>query len=203
MDEDEAREREKKAASRDVARDDATGGDVTGDVATGDVGARVRALFRAAAARLSAAEARDEALAEYVGRRRVLLVPREPVMRPVGRVWRLGVLLLDGDGRAYETGSTTRAVDPGRRGYTSESARDRAEYRAAAMRGRFPEGETVNFDWRRLDLDDTALRSSPGPLVVVGGEPVVRWGHGSTITTALEAYLDDRVGLLVDPPSGA
>jgi hypothetical protein len=167
------------------------------------IGERVRVLLRAAASRLAEAGARDEALAEYVGRRRVLLIPREPVMRPVGRVWRLGVLLVDGDGRAFETGSTTRAVDPGRRGYTSESARDRAEYRAAALRGRFPEGETVNFGWRSLALDHDALLASTGPIVVADGEPVVRWGRGSAISTGLEAYLADRVDLLVDPPSGA
>jgi hypothetical protein len=124
-------------------------------------------------------------------------------MVPVGRAWRLGVLLIDADGAAFATGSTTRAVDPGRRGYTSESARDRAEYRAAAVRGRFPEGETVNFGWRALDLDDASLRTSTGPIVVVDGVPVVRWGRGSAIATPLRDYLSDRVGLLVDPPAGA
>ncbi|RWZ51513.1 hypothetical protein ELQ90_05210 [Labedella phragmitis] len=168
-----------------------------------DVGDIVRALLGEAAARLTAAGARDEALAEYIGRRRRFLVPREPVMVPVGRAWRLGVLLIDADGAAFATGSTTRAVDPGRRGYTSESARDRAEYRAAAARGRFPEGETVNFGWRALDLDDASLRASSGPIVVVDGVPVVRWGQGSAIPTPLRDYLDDRVGLLVDPPAGA
>ncbi|RWZ61654.1 hypothetical protein ELQ92_11500 [Labedella populi] len=164
---------------------------------------RVRAMLRSAASRLAEAGARDEALATYVGRRRVLLVPREPVLRPVGRVWRLGVLLVDRDGQAYETGSTTRAVDPGRRGYTSDSARERAEYRAAALRGRFHEGETVNFGWRRLELDEGALHSSSGPLVIADGAPVVRWGQGTANSTPLGAYLADRVGLLVEPPSGA
>jgi hypothetical protein len=166
---------------------------------------RVRALLAAAAARLSAAGARDEALAEYLGRRRVLLIPREPVMRPIGRVWRIGVLLVDATGSAFATGSTTRAIDPGRRGYTSESARDRAEDRAAARRGRFPEGETVNFGWRRLDLDEDALRASNGPLLLVDDVPQVRWsvGRGGTSMTELGAYLDDRVSLLIDPPRGA
>lgn len=167
--------------------------------------ARAERLIREAAERLRSAGARDEALAEYVGRRRVLLIPREPVMRPVGRVWRIGVLLLDAAGTAYATGSTTRAIDPGRRGYTSESARDRAEERAAAHRGRFPDGETVNFGWRRLDLDDDALRLSNGPLVLVDEVPMVRWsvGRGGASTTELGAYLDDRVSLLIDPPRGA
>lgn len=168
-------------------------------------GGRARASILAAAERLAAAGARDEALAEYLGRRRVLLIPRDPVMRPVGRVWRIGVLLLDAAGNAYATGSTTRAIDPGRRGYTSESARDRAEDRAAARRGRFPEGETVNFGWRRLDLDDDALRASNGPLVLVDEVPTVRWsvGRGGSSTTELGAYLEDRVSLLIDPPRGA
>lgn len=170
---------------------------------TGDIGHTVRALLADAAARLAAAGARDEALADYVGRRRRFLIPREPVMVPVGRVWRLGVLLLDADGGGFATGSTTRAVDPGRRGYASESARDRAEYRAAAVRGGFPEGETVNFGWRALDLDEASLRAATGPIVVVDGVAVVRWGRGSAIRTPLRDYLDDRVGLLVDPPAGA
>ncbi|RUR01987.1 hypothetical protein ELQ94_05020 [Labedella endophytica] len=158
-----------------------------------------------AAERLRSAGARDEALAEYIGRRRVLLVPREPVMRPVGRVWRIGVLLIDTEGTAYATGSTTRAIDPGRRGYTSESARDRAEERAAARRGRFPDGETVNFGWRRLALDADEFRSGDGPFVLVDDVPMVRWrvGRGGTSTTELGAYLDDRVSLLIDPPRGA
>jgi hypothetical protein len=166
---------------------------------------RARRLLVGAADRLRAAGARDEALAEYLARRRVLLVPREAVMRPVGRVWRIGVLLLDAAGTAYATGSTTRAVDPGRRGYTSESARDRAEERAAARRGRFPDGETVNFGWRRIDLDEDTLRRADGPLVLVDDVPTVRWrvGRGGTSTTELGAYLDDRVSLLVDPPGGA
>ncbi len=163
---------------------------------------RARVLLRAAADGLAAADARDEALADYVGPRRVFLIPREPVMVPVGRVWRLGVLLLDADGGAYATGSTTRAVDPGRRGYTSESALERAGYRAAAVRGRFREGETVNFGWRRLDLDEASLRAATGPLLLSDGVPVVRWGAGSA-TMDLGVYLADRVALLVDPPAGA
>jgi hypothetical protein len=168
-----------------------------------DTGETVRALLRDAAVRLAGAGARDEALADYVGRRRRFLIPREPVMVPVGRAWRLGVLLVDAEGAAFATGSTTRAVDPGRRGYTSESARDRAEYRAAAVRGRFPDGETVNFGWRALDLDDASLRASTGPIVVRDETPVVRWGRGSEITMPLRDYLADRVGLLVEPPAGA
>ena len=170
-----------------------------------DPSERAVSLLRSAAERLAAAGARDEALAEYIGRRRTLLITREPVMRPLGRVWRVGVLLIAPDGSAYATGATTRAVDPGRRGYTSESARDRAEERAAARRGRFADGETVNFGWRRLDLDAEALRSSTGPLVLVDDVPTVRWsvGRGGMSTTELGAYLDDRVSLLIDPPRGA
>jgi hypothetical protein len=77
--------------------------------------------------------------------------------------------------------------------------------RAAAVRGRFPEGETVNFGWERLSLDGDALSASTGPLLLADGGVVVRWGSAVTgwNTTPLDAYLDDRVSLLVDPPSGA
>ena len=165
----------------------------------------IRMLLDRAVDRLAAAGARDEALAEYVAERRTLLIPRKPVMKPIGRVWRLGVFLLGADGSLYETGSTTRALEPGRPGYQSVSAEQRREYRAAATRGRFAHGETVNFDARLVDLDAESLRSSTGRLFVDGDRPRVRWNAtaGDAEAVELSAYLADRVELLADPPAGA
>jgi hypothetical protein len=167
--------------------------------------AALRAHLAAAVSQLEAAGARDEALARYEPSRKVLLFTKKPAMVPLGRVWRLGVFLLDSNGILYATGSTTRAVAPGYPGYQSLSAENRREHRAAAFRGPFARGETVNFDAAPLDLDAAALRSSRGPLFVRDDTPVVRWSPsaGDAAAVPFDAYLGERVSLLVDPPEGA
>jgi hypothetical protein len=167
--------------------------------------AGIRDLLTDAAARLSDAGARDEALGEFVPPRRLLLITRAATMRPLGRVWRLGVLLLDPNGRLYQEGLTTRAVPPGRTQYQSESAEVRRAYRDAAFRGRFTEGETVNFDATPIDLDADALRVSSGALFLRDTRPFVRWSATADDAAAvpLDAYLHDRIDLLVHPPAGA
>jgi hypothetical protein len=166
--------------------------------------AEIHAILESAVERLSSADARTEALAEYVPEHRVLLVPRPAVLRSMGRVWRLGVFLLGTDGALYETGLTTRALEPGRPGYQSQSAEHRRAYRAAASRGRFPHGETVNFDAVPVVLDVEALRASTGRLVIAGDRPLVRWNAraGDADAVDLAPYLDDRVELLAEPPAG-
>lgn len=167
--------------------------------------AGIRADVDRAVERLTAAGARDEALAEYVPERRVLGVPRKPVLKPLGRVWRLGVFLLGADGALYETGAATRALEPGRPAYQSASAEQRREYRAAATRGRFPHGETVNFDAVPVVLEADALRDSAGRLFLRADRPLVRWNAtaGDADAVELGAYLADRVELLAEPPPGA
>lgn len=165
----------------------------------------IRTLLDRALQRLSSAQARTEALAEWVPEHRVLLVPRPAVLRSRGRVWRLGVFLLGADGTLYETGLATRALEPGRPGYQSLSAEQRRAYRAAASRGRFPRGETVNFAAVPVDLDPDALRASTGRLFIADGRALVRWNARATDADAVDlaSYLDDRVGLLAEPPAGA
>jgi hypothetical protein len=167
--------------------------------------AEIRRLLDQAVKRLTASGARTEALAEYVPERRVLLVPRPAALRSMGRVWRLGVFLLGDDGALYETGLTTRALEPGRPAYQSQSAEQRRAYRAAASRGRFPHGETVNFDAEPVVLDADLLRMAVGRLFVSGDRPLVRWNAsaGDEDAVDLESYLDDRVELLAEPPAGA
>ncbi|MET1051204.1 MAG: hypothetical protein ABWX65_01055 [Mycetocola sp.] len=171
--------------------------DAVGDDAL--LGSEIRGVIDAAVARLTAAGARDEALAEYVPERRTFGVPRRPVLRSLGRVWRLGVFLLGADGSLYETGLTTRALEPGRPAYQSVSAEQRREYRAAATRGRFPHGETVNFDAVPVQLD---LLGSSGRLFVSAGRALVRW-NPTAEPVDFSAYLADRVELLAEPPAGA
>ncbi|WP_426625764.1 hypothetical protein ACPPVW_06850 [Leifsonia sp. McL0607] len=165
--------------------------------------AGIRSALDDGARRLTEAGARDEALAVLVPRRRTLGIPREPVLKPAGRVWRLGVLLLGADGTLYATGQLVRATPPGRTQYVSVSAETRRAYRAAAERGHFRDGETVDFDAPPIDLTAEALRRSSGPLLLVGGRPLVRWSASSDQTVEFDAYLAERVELLAHPPEGA
>ncbi|WP_258045930.1 hypothetical protein [Leifsonia shinshuensis] len=164
---------------------------------------RVRADLAEAARQLTEAGARDEALAVMVPRRRTFGIPREPVLRPAGRVWRLGVLLLGRDGTLYATGQLVRATPPGRTQYVSVSAETRRAYRAAAERGHFRDGETVDFDAPEIELTAAALRASTGPLVLRDGQALVRWSASSEQTVDAHAYLTERVELLAHPPQGA
>jgi hypothetical protein len=126
-----------------------------------------------AIAALEAAAVHDEALGTLVPARRF----RGEVLKPAGRAWRLGALLVDRDGQLYATGEVTRAIEP-LRGVANKSpdAEIRREKRRAAVRGKFTEGDVVNFGYRPIDPPET-----------VNGVP-------------LAAYLADRVGLAIDPP---
>ena len=155
---------------------------------------------------LALASARTETLAEYVPGRRVLGMPRAPRMSAIGPVWRLGVLLLDADGRLYATGRVIRAERAVRKSVTAESVAEQRAYRAAAIKGGLPEGATVVFDAEPIALDADALAAgaASGPLVMRGDEVLVRWSPTQPdALIPLEAYLRDRVDLLVSPPQGA
>ena len=172
----------------------------------GPVVAGIRTTIALAVDRLREADAHTEALATYVPSRQVMLIIRkEPVLLPAGRVWRLGVFLLDEDGTLSATGATTRAVPPGHRGFQSNSAEERRGYRAAAFRGPFAHGETINFDAAAIDLDPEALRTAAGPLFVHGDRALVRWNPAATESTSMDfaTYLAERVSLLLDPPERA
>jgi hypothetical protein len=166
---------------------------------------RAKALLAAAAARLTDAGIADEAVAEYEPATRRLGVPRRARLRPVGRGWRLGVLLLAGDGAVRATGRVTRAVPPGHPGHMAVSTEERREVRAAAFRGPFPEGSTVNYDAPVLALTAEALRGATGPLLLREDGVAVRWSVSTSDDAArpLEPYLAERVSLLLDPPRGA
>ena len=167
--------------------------------------ADIREAMADAARRLSEAGAKDELLADLTQRKRLLGLVRPPVFVPRGRVWRLGVLLLDQAGTLYATGTITRATETGRPTYQSASVEERREYRATAVRSGLPAGETVNFNARPIELDDAILIDTNGPLFLRDGLPFVRWSHafGDASAMPLEDYLRDRVDLLVHPPEGA
>jgi hypothetical protein len=166
------------------------------------VAVRIRSSLERAVAELEAAGVADEALAVFTTAKRILFVQRAPVMLPLGRVWPLGVLLLGRDGSLHATGTITRAVPPGYPGYQSPGVEVRRGYRAAAHAGRFVEGDTVNFDTTEILIDEVDDASTP--LFVDGDVARVRWNRTNpSLSRPLDAYLADRVGLLVDPPGAA
>lgn len=144
-------------------------------------------------AELTSAEAPDEALAT-VRRGRFTKLRR---MDAAGRAWRLGVLLLDRRGTLYSTGSVTRAIAP-LRAVTNRSpeAEARREDRRAAVRGRFPEGEVVNFGFTQLDpiaLHDGPLSWSASGVVLVQWNP-----RDATARRPIDGYLAERMGMLLE-----
>lgn len=160
-----------------------------------------RALLMRTAERLAAAGARDEALAAYAEPKSVLgVIPRRPTMRGLGRAWRMGALLLQADGTVWATGISTRVAEPGRPQHHTASVEIRRAYRAAAIQGGFPMGETVNHGITRIEIDESLIDGTL-PLFVRDGAPWVRWGRDTPVP--LERYLDDLAELLLHPPEGA
>lgn len=111
----------------------------------------------------------------------------------VGEAWHIGVLLLTDD-RVLATAEVLRAADPGRRGYTAESARARAARRQMALRGGFGEGEVVHVGWSEIDVDAVDAGGSSGPLALRESVPMVRWTRSSY--RSMETYLREQVELL-------
>jgi hypothetical protein len=157
-------------------------------------------LLQSARERLAAAGAARERTGELV-RPRLLAGLRSPKIVPRAEVWRVGVLLI-GEEDVFAEGNVVRAADPGRRGFTAEATRTRAELAAAAIRGGFGEGEPAHLDAVRLDLGALGRGESTGPLALVGGVPHVRWSPAAGYTP-LAGYLEERIALLLHPPQGA
>lgn len=174
-----------------------------------------------AAARLRAAGVTPEALAEYVPERRVWLVTRKAAMRPLGEVWRLGTLLLAAQPdplaapHVFAAGRATRAAARLHPGNQSISREERRDIAATALRSGYSAGTPVNYDANPISLaslGDPGVVSEADPILPLGvadgpgGLAVrVRWRAGAPLENAqtLTAYLDERVGLLVDPPHAA
>lgn len=138
----------------------------------------------------------DEALAELGEKRGLLGIGRRIALIPRGRVWRLGVLLIDSEGRASATGALTRAVEPKHSNYQSVSGEQRRDIRRLAFESSaFVEGESVNYDAVELDLADSALSAGAGPIFLDDGIPTVEWSRGQK-RMPLERYLRERRELL-------
>lgn len=142
-----------------------------------------------AAARVELAGVATEGLGQYKRSR----WRGERIVR-VGEAWHVGVLLVSTDG-VFAVGEVLRAGDPGRRGYTAESARHRAALRLMALRGGFRGGEVVHLDWERIDVAAVDAGRSSGPLSLRGGVPSVQWAPGGG-HQPLADYLRERITLL-------
>lgn len=112
----------------------------------------------------------------------------------VGQAWHLGVLLLT-DTHALATAEVLRAAEAGRRGYTAQSARERAERRALALRGGFDAGEVAHVGWSVVDVDAVDAGGASSPLAMIDAVPSVRWSTAGG-WMPLESYLRERVDLL-------
>lgn len=112
----------------------------------------------------------------------------------VGEAWHLGVLLLT-ETHVLATAEVIRAAEMGRRGYTAESARERAERRALALRGGFAEGEVAHVGWSVIDVAAVDAGGASGPLAPLDGVPSVHWSAAGG-WMPLEAYLRERIALL-------
>lgn len=132
------------------------------------------------AAELAAAGARDEALAVHEpAARRLGVLPRRERFRPAGRAWRLGEFLITPDARLLRVGRVVRVANTTRRrSVVANAITEHHRLAVLARRSGFPEGETVNFDWERLDPRDAGVPDLAG-------------------------YLGDRADLLLHPPAGA
>lgn len=159
----------------------------------------IRSLLDGARKRL--ADAPREALGELIVPRQVFGIGRSPRIVPRGSAWHLGVLLLTDDD-VLATGEIVRARTEVRRGFAAESQRRRAELAGAARRGGIAEGEVVHIGWEHLDLDAVGRGAASGPLALRDGVPSVRWSAAGGYI-GLDAYLDERIELLLHPPAGA
>jgi hypothetical protein len=157
----------------------------------------LRELLLQAAARLQAAGVRDEALAEVYTPRGLPLVKRAPALRPIGRAWRLGGVLLSADGRLFTAAESTRAVEPKWFNHRSSEVEHRRVAQQAAHKGPFAEGDVVNFEVVELALDEASLREGSGPVRIVDDRVMLRWAGHDLGLTPLDVYLDDRVSLLI------
>ena len=138
-----------------------------------------------------------EALAEYEPARRRLFFAARARFRPLGQVWRLGVLLLSADGTVHSVGTTTRAIAPRHPNNQSLSAETRRHFRETAFRGPFTAGQIVNFDTHPVDWTPAGLRNQDSSVWEADGRILVRWRPGADATNSIPFtdYLNEKVAL--------
>lgn len=115
-------------------------------------------------------------------------------LRAVGEVWRLGALCLAADGAVFATGDVIVVTEPTHPNYRNELAVARNELRVLLRRAGLPMRSTAVVDARPLDL-----QAPEPPLVATPDGLGVIWTAGGAVIP-LEAYLTERVDLVVNPP---
>jgi hypothetical protein len=118
-------------------------------------------------------------------------------LRPVGEVWRLGALCLGADGALFATGDVLVVTEPTHPNHRNALALERNERRALLRKAGLPVGATAVMDARPLDLD-----VPEPPLVMTETGLGVLWTVGGA-AIPFEAYLTERVDLLIHSPSSA
>src|ERR1700761_6867872 len=115
-------------------------------------------------AELDGAGAPDEALAEFVPSRGIGPFATAEKFRPLGRAWRLGVLLLNRSGRLYLVGEVTRAIEPGRAAVNRSALGERRRSLRLAAARSYPKGEAVNYGFASVDTSEDVVLAASGPL---------------------------------------
>lgn len=159
--------------------------------------AELATLLSSTVERLTASGARDEALGEVRLPRGFGPFKTSVQIAPIGRAWRLGILLLTSDAALYRVGRITRATETGRPQSLSMSVEQRRAERVAATRGHFAEGEVVNFEYEAIALDPESLARGDGSLSIDGSRIVLAWNSPGD-RRDLAAYLDEMFALLFE-----
>jgi hypothetical protein len=164
--------------------------------AAADPAAALHALLAATVAHLESVGARDEALAVVKDPRGIGPFKTQTSMQPTGRAYRLGVILLDTEGRLFRVGKITRATDTGWPQNLSASVEQRRADRRAASRGHFVDGDVVNHGHVEIPQDREHLTADSDPVSFDGEHFFIRWGTTRSERRRLDLYLADRSELL-------
>lgn len=116
-------------------------------------------------------------------------------LRAAGPVWRVGGLCLADDGAVFATGDVLIVTEPTHPNHRNALAVARNEIRAQLRRAGLPVGATAVLAGPQLDLD-----APEPPLVATDAGLAVYWAVGAE-PRPLDAYLAERVDLLIAPPS--
>ncbi len=149
------------------------------------------ALLSKTVASLTTAGVPDEALAELRTERHVGPLPLPPKFVLLGRVWRLGEVLIGPDATLWATGAVTRAVEP--RAFAankSDTEAARRDIQRLAAKGPFARGESVNYAAVAVGVTSADIERGDGKLVRRDGILTIRLAHAEV---PLATYLADRV----------
>jgi hypothetical protein len=146
-----------------------------------------------------------EQLADIIVPKPLLGIQRRGRLKKAGEVWHLGIFLMDADANLYRAGETVRSQDMPHTDHNSAYKAERREFAYAVYRAGYPAGSIVNFGVTRIDVDGELLTNPSSPLFIRGRHTFVRWRSGAPDAEAVlfTDYLNERLGLLLNPPVGS